>query len=153
MNRFYRSHRSFGLRCLDQFRRPAQGATRHARAARKVTPSPHRNYFALAERKFVSPFRHATISEISRSCRNQTKDMTVMEHLPIRLTRADASSYLRDRHGISRTAGTLAKLAVIGGGPSFRRVGSRGVIYDVTELDRWAESLLSEPLTSTSAAA
>lgn len=76
-----------------------------------------------------------------------------MENSPIRLTRADAASYLRSRHGISRTAGTLAKLAVIGGGPSFRKVGARRVLYDVAELDRWADSIVSAPMASTSAAA
>jgi len=76
-----------------------------------------------------------------------------MEQRPLRLTRSDASSYLRERHGISRTVGTLAKLAVIGGGPSFRKVGARGVLYEVAELDRWAESIISAPRNSTSAAA
>ncbi len=67
-----------------------------------------------------------------------------------RLTRNGASAYLMERHGISRTPGTLAKLAVIGGGPKFRKIGSRQVLYDVTELDAWAASVLSEPLGSTS---
>ncbi len=60
---------------------------------------------------------------------------------PPRLSRVDASEYLKQRHGISRTSGTLAKLAVIGGGPKFRRsVGARPVVYDVAELDAWAAS-------------
>lgn len=67
-----------------------------------------------------------------------------------RLTRNGASAYLKERHGISRTAGTLAKLAVIGGGPKFRKIGARQVIYDVAELDAWASSILSEPIGSTS---
>lgn len=69
---------------------------------------------------------------------------------PPRLTRTGASTYLMDRHGISRTAGTLAKLAVIGGGPKFRKIGARAVTYDIAELDAWAASILSEPLGSTS---
>jgi hypothetical protein len=67
-----------------------------------------------------------------------------------RLTRNGASDYLMERYGISRTPGTLAKLAVIGGGPKFRKIGSRQVLYDVTELDAWAASVLSEPMGSTS---
>ena len=70
--------------------------------------------------------------------------------LPARLTRAGASAYLKERHCISRTAGTLAKLAVIGGGPKFRKIGSRQVLYDVADLDAWAESILTAPLGSTS---
>lgn len=72
-------------------------------------------------------------------------DISLLRH-----TRNDASAYLKERHGISRTAGTLAKLAVIGGGPKFRKIGARQVIYDVVELDAWASSILSEPLCSTS---
>lgn len=69
---------------------------------------------------------------------------------PPRLTRTGASAYLMERHGISRTPGTLAKLAVIGGGPKFRKIGLRQVLYDVAALDEWALSVLSEPLGSTS---
>jgi len=66
------------------------------------------------------------------------------------LTRDEASAYLMDRHGISRKASTLARLACRGGGPAFRKVGLRHVVYDRAELDRWASSILSEPLASTS---
>jgi hypothetical protein len=67
-----------------------------------------------------------------------------------RLTRANASVYLRERHGISRTPGTLAKLAVTGGGPKFRKIGVRHVLYDIADLDAWAVSALSDPVASTS---
>lgn len=73
-------------------------------------------------------------------------------NIPLRLTRAEASSYLRQQHGVGRTVGTLAKMAVTGGGPSFRKAGPRCVVYDVAELDRWAESILSKPMASTSEA-
>ncbi|MER9212379.1 hypothetical protein NKI54_09925 [Mesorhizobium sp. M0663] len=79
--------------------------------------------------------------------------MLTFANIPPRLTRAEASLYLRERHGISRSNGTLAKLAVIGGGPAFRKAGTRRVVYDVSELDRWANSVTSEPMASTSAAA
>lgn len=77
--------------------------------------------------------------------------MLDLENLPPRLTRAEASAYLHKRHGISRSHSTLAKLACLGGGPSFRRAGHRSVLYDVAELDRWASALLSQPARSTSA--
>jgi hypothetical protein len=67
-----------------------------------------------------------------------------------RVGRADASKHLYEKHGIRRTPGTLAKLAVIGGGPKFRKIGTRQVLYDVADLDAWAESILSAPLGSTS---
>lgn len=67
-----------------------------------------------------------------------------------RLSRRDASAYLLQRHGISRTVSTLAKLAVVGGGPRFRKVGLRQVVYDASDLDAWVTSILSEPLYSTS---
>ena len=62
----------------------------------------------------------------------------------------DAVAYLRDTYGIRRTAATLNKLRVVGGGPDFRRVGSRNIAYERAALDSWARSLISEPLTSTS---
>ena len=64
-----------------------------------------------------------------------------------------ASSYLEKRWGVRRAPAYLAKLRVVGGGPAFRRVGSRDVAYEEAELDRWAESLISRPLRSTSEAA
>jgi hypothetical protein len=64
-----------------------------------------------------------------------------------------ASAYLRDRHGINRASSYLQKLRVVGGGPDFRRVGSRDVAYEEAALDAWARSLISKPLRSTSEAA
>ena len=75
------------------------------------------------------------------------------EQFPNRLSRAEAASYLHLQHGIRRKATTLAKLAVVGGGPAFRRIGARHVAYDRSELDRWAEALLSRELRSTAEAA
>src|SRR4051812_18341973 len=63
--------------------------------------------------------------------------------------RAAASTYLKERWGIERAAGTLAKLAVTGGGPPFRKAG-RIPLYDPADLDAWAQDLLGEPVTSTS---
>jgi hypothetical protein len=76
--------------------------------------------------------------------------MIDLDNLPPRLSRKDASEYLNMKHGISRTAATLAKLACIGDGPVFRKVGSKTVAYDVMELDAWANVKLGEPLKHTS---
>ena len=69
---------------------------------------------------------------------------------PERMTRREASEYLRRAHGVSRTPATLAKLAVVGGGPAFRKVGRRAVVYDRHTLDQWAEALVSPERKSTS---
>lgn len=66
-----------------------------------------------------------------------------------RLRRTDASKYLKDQWGIDRKPSTLAKLAVVGGGPRFEHAG-RVPLYPVRELDAWAASLLSPLRRSTS---
>lgn len=65
------------------------------------------------------------------------------------LRRDEASAYLYDTYGISRTPRTLAKYAVIGGGPRFRHAG-RFPLYDISELDAWATGLMSGLKSSTS---
>jgi hypothetical protein len=65
------------------------------------------------------------------------------------LRREDAALYLKEKHGIDRKASTLAKLAVIGGGPKFRHAG-RIPLYPIPELDAWAKSILSPLKASTS---
>jgi hypothetical protein len=65
------------------------------------------------------------------------------------LRRKAASQYLEDKYGIHRAPATLAKLAVIGGGPPFRRDG-RTPLYSTDDLDQWAISRLSAPMRSTS---
>src|SRR4051812_43810192 len=63
--------------------------------------------------------------------------------------RAAASAYLRERWGVDRAPGTLAKLAVVGGGPRFRKAG-RIPLYAPADLDAWASWLLGEAVASTS---
>ncbi len=65
------------------------------------------------------------------------------------LGRADAAAYIRDKFGIRCAKQTLAKLAVIGGGPPYRLAG-RTPLYAPNDLDNWALSRISEPRTSTS---
>ena len=66
-----------------------------------------------------------------------------------RLRRSEASEYLLEEHGIHRAVGTLAKLAVVGGGPRFR-VAGRTPLYSTDDLDSWVDSILSPPVRSTS---
>lgn len=65
------------------------------------------------------------------------------------LRRKAASQYLLDVHGVVRAPSTLAKYAVIGGGPVFQRIG-RDPVYTPNDLDAWVASKLSGPMRSTS---
>ncbi len=65
------------------------------------------------------------------------------------LRRKAASEYLAQTHGVHRAASTLAKLAVIGGGPVFRRINAVP-FYTPDDLDGWVASKLSPPMRSTS---
>src|SRR2546430_2396479 len=67
----------------------------------------------------------------------------------IKLRRKAASKYLHDVHGVVRAPSTLAKYAVIGGGPVFQRMG-RDPVYTPVNLDDWVASKLSRPMRSTS---
>ena len=65
------------------------------------------------------------------------------------LRRKAASKYLVDVHGVVRAPSTLAKYAVMGGGPVFHRMG-RDPVYTPVDLDEWVASKLSGPMRSTS---
>ncbi len=65
------------------------------------------------------------------------------------MRRAEAARYLQDRvHAY--TAATLAKLATVGGGPQFQRIG-RFPVYTADALDAWLASKTGPVLTSTAA--
>jgi len=65
------------------------------------------------------------------------------------LRRDQAAQYIRDVWGIPCSPTWLAKLAVVGGGPVFRKAG-RFPIYSAADLDAWAESRIGAPRRSTS---
>lgn len=65
------------------------------------------------------------------------------------LRRKSAAQYVREQWGLPCEASWLAKLAVTGGGPIFRKCG-RFPIYVIKDLDDWAASRLSPPMRSTS---
>ena len=76
--------------------------------------------------------------------------MTNIDLAPRRmLRRSDAARHVTETWGIPLSPKTLAKLAVIGGGPRFRKAG-RIPLYDPTNLDEWARSKLSGLVASTS---
>ena len=68
---------------------------------------------------------------------------------PNRMRRREASLYLQEQHGIRLAHSTLAKLAVVGGGPSFRLDG-RFPVYDRDALDTYASERLGPLRRSTS---
>ena len=70
-------------------------------------------------------------------------------HWPARMRRKVASEYLAEEHGVSLSPATLAKLAVLGGGPAFRKDGPFPV-YERTNLDTFATVRLGPLRTSTS---
>jgi hypothetical protein len=64
------------------------------------------------------------------------------------LRRAEAATYVRERFGFPCSRQWLAKLAVIGGGPVFRKAG-RTPLYAPADLDAWATGRIGQPQRST----
>ncbi len=64
------------------------------------------------------------------------------------LRRDDAAAYLKSKIGFGAPA-TLARLAVQGGGPAFRRIG-RIPVYRKSDLDEWIVEKTSPTVRSTS---
>jgi hypothetical protein len=64
------------------------------------------------------------------------------------LRRKAAAAYLQNKYGFGASA-TLAKLAVVGGGPEYHKAG-RIVLYAEAGLDTWALSKIGAARHSTS---
>jgi hypothetical protein len=60
-----------------------------------------------------------------------------------------ASSYLKEQHGITCAPRTLQDMRASGVGPRYVRDGNR-VLYPEPELDAWANARLGKPVRSTS---
>src|SRR5580692_7310136 len=65
------------------------------------------------------------------------------------LRRAEAAKHIQNKWGYPCSPRTLAKYAVVGGGPAFRRAG-RFPMYSDMDLDNWIISRLGPRITSTS---
>jgi len=65
------------------------------------------------------------------------------------LRRAEAAAYVTEHYGFPCSRQWLAKLAVTGGGPVFRKAG-RYPIYRPDDLDRWAQARIGPAQKSTS---
>lgn len=64
------------------------------------------------------------------------------------LRRDEAAQYLNEIHGLPETKQGLAKKAVYGDGPAFRKYG-RHPLYAPADLDAFARDALSPPILST----
>jgi hypothetical protein len=67
---------------------------------------------------------------------------------PVYMRRHDAANYLQQKWGKPCATSTLAKLAVVGGGPPYRKAG-RTPLYTAEDLDLWAVSRIGGPQRST----
>jgi hypothetical protein len=65
------------------------------------------------------------------------------------LRRTEAADYVQERWGYPLSPRTLAKLACVGGGPTFRRA-SRFPLCEIKDLDSWVRAKLTRPVRSTS---
>jgi hypothetical protein len=65
------------------------------------------------------------------------------------LRRKDAAKYVENEHGQPCSPKTLAKLAVVGGGPAYRKAG-KFPLYEPDDLDEWALARLSPKVRSSS---
>ena len=63
--------------------------------------------------------------------------------------RLEAAAYVQSSYGFPCSPRWLAKLAVIGGGPIFRKAG-KTPLYAPADLDAWAQSRIGAPRKSTS---
>jgi hypothetical protein len=65
------------------------------------------------------------------------------------LMRTQAASFVRGTWGMPCSKAWLAKLAVVGGGPLFRKAG-KTPLYAPDDLDAWAKARIGAPRASTS---
>ena len=72
---------------------------------------------------------------------------TAAQPQPRYLSRAEAASYVTQKYGFPCSEQTLAKLAVKGQGPQFKRANGRFAVYPVANLDAWAVTRIADPAT------
>jgi hypothetical protein len=68
---------------------------------------------------------------------------------PYYLCRDDAARHVREKWGLPCSPKWLAKLAVVGGGPVYRKAG-RTPLYATDDLDVWANGRIGARRSSTS---
>jgi hypothetical protein len=73
------------------------------------------------------------------------QDQAIQATEQLYLSRVDAAAYLFKKFGFRCSEQTLAKLAVKGQGPQFKRANGRFAIYPVAGLDACAIARIAEP--------
>lgn len=68
---------------------------------------------------------------------------------PRYLQRTEAARHVRESWGLPCSPRWLAKLAVVGGGPVYRKAG-KTPLYAPADLDQWAQARIGGPRRSTS---
>ncbi len=63
-------------------------------------------------------------------------------------TRTEACAFLKSTFGLTVSPKTLGKYATIGGGPKYHKFGNKTVVYDEQELQQWAISRISTPISN-----
>jgi hypothetical protein len=76
---------------------------------------------------------------------------TAYHQLSRPLRRAEAAKHIQEKWGYPCSPRTLAKYAVAGGGPAFRRAG-RFPLYSIPDLDDWFQSKIGPRIRSSSEA-
>lgn len=79
----------------------------------------------------------------------ENSNQTVDGVRPRFLRRAEAARYVQESFGFACSCQWLAKLAVTGGGPVFRKAG-RVPLYAPADLDDWALARIGGPQRTTS---
>jgi hypothetical protein len=74
---------------------------------------------------------------------DQSVNTAASQPEPVFLNRVSAAAYISGKFGFPCSAQSLAKLAVKGQGPKFKRASGRFAIYPVPALDEWAAGRIS----------
>lgn len=90
--------------------------------------------------------REATATTALSPLNPQNPALPVNRPRPLR--RQEAANYITETYNFPCSAKTLAKLAVVGGGPRFFKAG-KFPLHDIPDLDAWAQAKLSEKVSST----
>jgi hypothetical protein len=109
----------------------------------------NKNFVVFRGQYYVSPYHIRTISVDLWNTQTNDRRCKLITSNSLYLRRAAAAQYVRDHWGQPCSAKWLAKLAVVGGGPIYRKAG-RFPLYAPDDLDRWAQERLSAPRRSTS---
>ena len=97
--------------------------------------------------------RGAAALDSGNSTMTKTRNsVTPQDQRPKYFRRQEAAQYVREVWGLPCQPSWLAKLAVVGGGPPFRKAG-RTPLYAPDDLDRWVECRIGDTRSSTSDAA